>query len=97
MEVARLKQQPGKNIAVLGSGELVQTLIRHDLVDEYGRMIDSIVLGSGKRLFREGLPLTRLRLVESKTTSTGVLMVRYAPTSAPPEEAGTAVAAGSAR
>ena len=95
-EVARLKQQPGRNIAVLGSGELVQTLIRHELVDEYALMIDPIVVGSGIRLFREGLPLTRLRVVGSLTTSTGVLVVRYVPAPAA-EMAGSAPAtAGSA-
>lgn len=52
-EVAKLKEQPGKNIAVMGSGDLVQTLMANDLVDEYSLMVFPIVLGSGKRLFRE--------------------------------------------
>lgn len=75
--VADLKQQPGKDIVVLGSGELVQTLMREDLVDEYGLMIDPIVLGSGKRLFRDPLGMKRLQLVDSKTTTTGVLIANY--------------------
>lgn len=52
-EVAKLKEQPGKNIAVLGSGDLVQTLIANDLVDEYSLTVFPIVLGGGKRLFRD--------------------------------------------
>jgi dihydrofolate reductase len=76
-EIAKLKDQSGKDIQVIGSGELVQTLIRHDLVDEYRLMIHPILLGSGKRLFREGSSPTRLRLVDSKASSTGVLILRY--------------------
>ena len=75
--IRNLKAQPGKNITVLGSGELVQTLIRHDLVDEFGLMINPLVLGTGKRLFRDGLAPARFRLVDSKTTTTGVLIATY--------------------
>jgi dihydrofolate reductase len=78
-EIARLKQQPGEAIQVIGSGELVQTLIRHDLVDEYRLMIHPLVVGTGRRLFREQLPPVRLRLVDSKPTTTGVLILTYAP------------------
>ena len=77
--VAVLKEQPGKNIVVLGSGELVQTLMENDLVDEYGLMINPILLGSGKRLFQEGSPKRPLRLVRSMTTSTGVIVANYQP------------------
>ena len=77
--VARLKEQPGQGIAVLGSGELVQTLIQHDLVDEYFLAVFPIVLGSGKRLFREADRARRLRLVDSKVTSTGGLLLTYRP------------------
>ena len=76
--VAELKQGEGGNIVVLGSGGLVQTLYENDLVDEYALMIIPIVLGGGKRLFRE-LPKKPLRLVDSVTTSTGVLMTTYVP------------------
>ena len=75
--IAALKEQPGKNIVVLGSGELVQTLIRHDLVDEFGLMINPLILGSGKRLFREGLAPERFELLETETTSKGVVMATY--------------------
>jgi dihydrofolate reductase len=77
--VAELKEQPGKNIVVLGSGELVRTLIENDLVDVYGIMINPIVLGSGKRLFADGVPKTPLKLVRSVTSGTGVLIATYEP------------------
>ena len=54
-EVSRLKQQPGKDILVFGSGELVSTLMGEDLIDEYRLMIFPIVVGSGKRLFADGI------------------------------------------
>jgi len=78
-EVGKLKEQPGKNIAVLGSGELVQTLIKHDLIDEYFLAVFPIVLGSGKRLFREAAQVKRLSLVDSKATSTGGVLLTYRP------------------
>jgi dihydrofolate reductase len=78
-EVPKLKQQPGKNIAVLGSGQLVQALIENDLVDEYLLTIYPLVLGGGKRLFRDDEQLRRLELVDSKTTSTGGVALTYRP------------------
>jgi dihydrofolate reductase len=66
-------------VQVIGSGDLAQTLIQHDLVDEYQLMVNPIVLGSGKRLFKEGSAASPLRLVDSKTTSTGVLILTYQP------------------
>jgi dihydrofolate reductase len=77
--VARLKEQPGGTIAVLGSGSLVQTLMREDLVDEYSLTVSPLVLGSGKRLFREADRLRTLRLVDVGTTTTGSLMLTYRP------------------
>ena len=76
-EVAKLKEQPGRNIAVLGSGDLVQTLIEHGLVDEYYLVVFPIVLGSGKRLFRDADEAKKLRLVESQPTSTGGVILTY--------------------
>ena len=76
--VAELKEGEGGAIVVLGSGGLVQTLYENDLVDEYALMINPIVLGSGKRLFRD-VPMKPLKLAESVTTSTGVLMATYVP------------------
>jgi dihydrofolate reductase len=75
--VAELKQQPGGNIAVLGSGELVRTLVAHDLVDEYFLVVFPIVLGSGKRLFGAAEQPRRLRLVDCRTTGTGGVMLTY--------------------
>src|SRR5918999_4705866 len=75
--VAELKQQDGGNIVVLGSGEFVQTLVDNDLVDEFGLMIHPILLGSGKRLFREGRLKRPLRLIRSTTSSTGVLIANF--------------------
>jgi dihydrofolate reductase len=78
-ELARLKAEPGKEFQVIGSGELVQTLMRHRLVDEYRLIIHPIVLGSGRRLFREADAPTRLRLTDVKPTTTGVLIATYQP------------------
>ena len=77
--VGELKGQDGKDLRVIGSGELVQTLMEQDLVDEYALMIHPLVVGGGKRLFRDGNPGTSLRLLGSTTTSTGVLIVSYVP------------------
>src|SRR5688572_8733212 len=77
--VTALKRGAGNDLHVIGSGELVQTLMEHDLVDEYRLMINPLVLGGGRRLFREGNATNKLRLVDSKTTSTGVLIVSYRP------------------
>ena len=82
--VTNLRRQPGTDIGVLGSGELVGTLMRHSLVDRYVLMYHPIVLGSGRRLFREGSPLASLRLVDSVTTTTGVVIATYEPTEARP-------------
>jgi dihydrofolate reductase len=73
----RLRASEGKEIQVIGSGELVRTLAREDLVDEYRLMIHPLLLGVGKRLFLDDGTKARLRLVESKPTSTGVLINRY--------------------
>jgi dihydrofolate reductase len=77
--VAKLKRQPGKDLAVLGSAELVQSLMRHNLVDEYVLSIHPLVLGSGRRLFSDGVPFAALRLVDTKTTTTGVVIATYRP------------------
>ena len=78
-EVRKLKQAPGKNIAVLGSGQLVQTLTENDLVDEYLLTVYPLVLGGGKRLFRDDGKQRRLELVHSRTTSTGGVVLTYRP------------------
>jgi dihydrofolate reductase len=77
--VAGLKDQPGGNISVLGSGELVQTLIGADLVDVYFLSVSPIVLGSGKRLFRDAEDVRLLSLVDCKPTATGTVLLTYEP------------------
>jgi dihydrofolate reductase len=77
--VARLKEQPGKDIVVLGSGELLQSLMRCNLIDVYVLQIHPLRLGSGRRLFSDGDSRAALDLVGSKTTSTGVVIATYRP------------------
>jgi dihydrofolate reductase len=75
--VAGLKGGPGKDLVVLGSGELVRTLMEHDLVDRFVLLTHPLVLGTGHRLFpEEGSPVT-LRLADSVTTTTGVVIATY--------------------
>jgi dihydrofolate reductase len=75
-EVRKLKEQPGKNIALDGSSVLAHTLIENDLVDEYDLHVYPLVLGSGKKLFPEGKRV-KLKLVESQALPTGVVYQRY--------------------
>ena len=77
-EVSALKRQPGRDILLYGSGALVRTLMRHDLIDEYRLLVYPVVLGSGKRLFGDGSAAT-LTLVETKTFSSGVVVLSYQP------------------
>ena len=73
--VAELKAQPGKDIVVLGSGALLQSLMSNNLIDAYVLQIHPLVLGSGRRLFNDG-PLD-LRLVDTRATTTGVVIATY--------------------
>ena len=77
-EITKLKAQPGRDILVFGSGRLVETLLRHELVDEYRLLVFPVVLGRGRRLFPEGLAIT-LGLVEAKPFSSGVVSLTYRP------------------
>ena len=77
--VAQLRQQPGKDLNVMGSRELIQTLMRHGLIDEYLLLIYPLVLGSGRRLFADGGPPASLRLIDSTASTTGVLIATYQP------------------
>jgi dihydrofolate reductase len=76
--VRTLKQEDGGDLHVIGSPGFAQTLIEHDLVDEYRLMIDPLLVGGGKRLFRDGSARKPLRLVESQTTSTGAILASFA-------------------
>ncbi|MBA3384649.1 MAG: dihydrofolate reductase family protein [Actinobacteria bacterium] len=78
-EVARLKQEQDGDIVVHGSRRLVQTLVEHDLVDEFRLMVFPVVLGSGKRLFGETSDKKPLRLVDSKVVGDGVTILVYEP------------------
>jgi dihydrofolate reductase len=75
--VDRLKQQLDKDLLIMGSGVLVQSLMRRNLVDEYVLLIHPLVLGTGRRLFAEGCPTTALQLVDTKTTASGVVITTY--------------------
>jgi dihydrofolate reductase len=77
--VKDLKAQGEGTIAVLGSGVLVQALIEHELVDDYRLFLHPLVLGTGKRLFRQTPRPLRLRLVDCTPTTTGVLLLSYQP------------------
>ncbi len=96
-QIRQLKQQDGKDIYVHGSANLIQTLLRENLVDRIRLLVYPVVLGKGQRLFEEGLTQT-LRLVETKTFSTGVTALIYEPvnTNETADAAASAVSAASA-
>jgi dihydrofolate reductase len=78
-EVVKLKEQPGRELQVHGSGGLAQTLIEHDLIDEYRLLYFPVHLGSGKKLFRDGAKAASLRLISTTHTASGVIIGRYEP------------------
>ena len=78
-EISTLKQQPGKDILVFGSADLVNTLVEHDLVDEYRMMVFPVVVGNGKRLFADGIGTKALELVDAKTFDSGAVVLTYRP------------------
>jgi dihydrofolate reductase len=80
--VTALKQEDVDDLHVIGSTKLVQTLIEHELVDEYRLMIDPLFLGGGKRIFHDDGALRPLRLVDSQVTTTGAILATYAPAEA---------------
>lgn len=75
--VAKLRAEPGGEIRVWGSTELIKTLARHDLVDEYRLAVYPLVLGAGKKLFSDGFTLARLALVDTRALPSGVLVNTY--------------------
>jgi dihydrofolate reductase len=79
--VSQLKEQPGKDFLIMGSGELIQSLMRANLIDDYVLLIHPLVLGSGRRLFPDGGAAATLRLVATSTTDTGVVIAPYQPAS----------------
>lgn len=78
-EVSNLKQQPGRDILMYDSADLMHTLMRHDLIDEYRIWVQPIIVGSGKRLFGEGGGTKVLRLVDSTTFGSGAVVLSYQP------------------
>jgi dihydrofolate reductase len=81
-KIAKLKQQPGKSIGVSGSPSLVRSLLHSDLLDTLRLWVHPVVAGSGKRLFKDGDALKRLKLVDSKATSSGCAILTYQPVKA---------------
>jgi dihydrofolate reductase len=77
--VAKLKETDGPELQVHGSGNLMQTLMRHGLVDEYRLWVFPLVIGSGKRLFADGTIPSGLKLVDNKVSTTGVVIGTYEP------------------
>jgi dihydrofolate reductase len=77
--IEKLKQEDGPELQVHGSGNLVQTLMRHNLVDQYRLWVFPLVIGSGKRLFADGTIPAALKLVDSKVSTTGVVIGTYEP------------------
>ena len=77
--VAGLKLQQDKDLVILGSGELIQSLMSHGLIDEFRLLIHPLVLGSGRRLFADDGTFATLRLVDTITTTTGVVIATYVP------------------
>jgi dihydrofolate reductase len=78
-EIAKLKQQPGKDVAIFGSSNLASTLIAHDLIDEYRIMVNPVVLGNGKPLFQDIKKKLELKLVNTRTFGSGVVLLCYQP------------------
>jgi dihydrofolate reductase len=76
-KIAKIKQEPGPDLNVWGSGDLLQTLIKHDLVDTFWLMIYPVTLGAGKRLFADGTVPAAFKVTESIVTPTGVIFVTY--------------------
>lgn len=77
--VAALKEEDGPELQVHGSGDLIQTLMRHNLIDEYRLWVFPLVVGSGKRLFAEGTIPAGLKLTDSTVSTTGVMIGTYEP------------------
>ena len=81
--VARLRAEGDGDVVILGSGELAQSLMRHNLIDRYVLLLHPLVLGTGQKLFRDQGPRLVLRPVDSRITSTGVVVVTYVPAGPP--------------
>jgi dihydrofolate reductase len=78
-EIVKLKQQPGKEILIEGSATLIESLAQADLIDEYRLMLHPVIVGDGKRFFKDAMGLTKLKLVQSKPISLGIVLLTYEP------------------
>jgi dihydrofolate reductase len=78
--LAKIKKEQKKDLVIMGSGELIRSLMSSNLIDEYVLLIHPLVLGEGHRLFADGVPFTSLKLVSTKTTDKGVMAATYQPT-----------------
>ena len=78
-EILKLKRQPGRDVLVFGSADLVSALMRHDLIDEYRLMVFPVVVGKGKRLFGDGIDTKVLELVGKEMFGSGVVVLTYQP------------------
>lgn len=78
-EIIKLKQQPGHDILIPGSATLVQLLLHTDLIDEYQFLVHPMIMGSGKCFCKDGLSMTKLKLVKTKIFSQGVILLCYQP------------------
>jgi len=76
-EIAKLKREADRDILILGSGALVRSLMATDLIDEYRFLVQPMVMGEGKRFFRDGMVAPKLELLEAKTLEMGVLALHY--------------------
>lgn len=76
-EITKLKEQPGKDIIIDGSGTLVKSLLETDLIDEFRFIVEPFIMGTGRRFFPEGMLPTKLKLFESKTLASGSLALIY--------------------
>lgn len=77
--IRKIKEQKGPELQVHGSGNLIQTLLKHDLIDEFRLWIFPVTIGKGKRLFGEGTQPASLKLIDSKISTTGVIIATYEP------------------
>jgi dihydrofolate reductase len=82
--VVRLKEEPGQDLLIMGSGELIKSLMRRNVIDQYVLQIHPLILGSGRRLFPGGDAVTALRLVDTRISTTGVIIATYEPHSPRP-------------
>lgn len=78
-EIGKLKQQPGQDILTIGSATLVQSLMRTDLIDQYNLLVHPAIAGSGRRFYKDGVDIARLKLLANKTLSLGVVLLCFEP------------------